>query len=516
MLVAARRGNRFHAPENTRLALLSAWTAGAQSLWVDARLTGDERMVAAADATTDRVTGRPGEVALMRLRDLRALDVSTGFPDSGGYRYRAEGRPVRFEPLEELLDELPLEAPLIVNAADAAGRTAQLAAAVAGALAERGRLTGAVMVAADPDLRSRLRAAGAAVYADGKGLTPDEQRALLVDADGLVTTQADVVGAEGELTALGLAIAETEAGAILRPTQPVPSRADLAVAAVHPLVHALLTDSMLELEPLRRSRVHVESDFAGETVNRRSFAFGYAKPHGDTRVWQDDGVHVEVERYVPPADAPSRLEQQMWTALRDWPFYSGGGFGVTRGIDGDFVAQVAYTVARVAQATTLEMAVVNVDPGAHVADSPQSPREQDPFYDPHGCPPFVGTEHDEADGFRINWNLGQEYLNNQYGPPCGDGTVLGADLRLERRGPYFSAYYRDGETPGWICTGVVRNDSMNERVFLRCAGKRWRQERPQSQGGGYYDILPNRWRFGPLSVRLVGAVATSDEEVTGA
>lgn len=523
MLIAARRGNRLHAPENTRFALLSAWTTGAQALWADVRLTGDRQLVAAADPTTDRVAGRPGEVASMALRDLRATeyDVSSGFPDGGGYRYRAPGRSVRFEPFEELLDELPPDAPLIVNAADAAGRTQELADAVAGALSERGRLEGAVTVAADAEVRQALRAAGARAYADGDGLDPEEQRALLDAADGLVTAHGDVLGSDGALSELGRAIDEAGAGTILRPPQPVCSLADIEAAARHPLVHAVLTDSTLALEGLRSSRVHVESSFAGTTVNRRSFAFGYAKPHPDTRVWQDDGVHVQVQLYPgnPSPDEGAglkrrvmRLEQQMWTALRDWPFYSGGGFGVTRGIDGDFVAEVAYTVARVAQATTLEMAVVNVDPGAHVAESPDSPREQDPFYDPHGAPPFVGAEHDEADGFRINWNLGHEYMNNQYGPPCGDGTALGGELRLERRGPYFSAYYRNPETPGWICTGVARNDSLNQRVYLRCVGKRWRQERPGEEGGGYYEIIPNRWRFGPLSVRLLRAVATSQEE----
>ena len=524
MLIAAHRGNRLQAPENTRFALLSAWTTGAHALWIDVRLSADLQLVAAADPTTERVTGRPGEIATTRLRDLRAseYDVSAGFPDGGGYRYRAAGRPVRFEPLEELLDEMPPDAPLVVNAADAAGRMAQLAEALATALAERDRLDTTIAVASDGDLRSRLRASGVPAYADGEGLGPDEQRALLHDSDGVVAAQGDVIGADGELTALGAAIAERNAGAILRPPRPVPSPADLAAAARHPLVYAVLTDSMLGLEPLRRSRVHVESDFAGRTMNRRSFAFGYAKAHENTRVWQDDGVHVDVQAFTGPTDVPGeaglegrvrRLEEQMWTALGDWPFYSGGGVAVTRGIDGDFVAEVAYSVAHVAQATTLEMAVVNADPGAHVPDSPRTPREQDPFYDPHGCPPFVGTEHDEDDGFRINWNLGHEYLNNQYGPPCGDGDALGADLRLERRGPYFSAYYRNAETPGWICTGVVRNDSLNQRVFLRCAGKRWRQERPVDEGGGYYDVIPNRWLFGPLSVRLLGALAAFEGEV---
>ena len=61
-----------------------------------------------------------------------------------------------------------------------------------------------------------------------------------------------------------------------------------------------------------------------------------------------------------------------------------------------------------------------------MADTPAPPtsfREKDSFFDPHGAPPFVGVEHDEDDGYRINWNLGSEYDNNQYGKP-DDGTWM--------------------------------------------------------------------------------------------
>src|SRR5262245_31996029 len=109
MLIAARRGNRAHAPENTLISLVSASTAGADLATVDVRLTRDGELVVAADPTTDRLTGRPGRISDLTLARLlaRDYDVSVGFPDAGGYRYRdtelSPNRAVRYEPFADLL-----------------------------------------------------------------------------------------------------------------------------------------------------------------------------------------------------------------------------------------------------------------------------------------------------------------------------------------------------------------------------------------------------------------------------
>jgi Glycerophosphoryl diester phosphodiesterase family len=527
MLIAARRGNRVHAPENTLISLVSAWTSGADLVQVEVRMTRDAELVVAADPTTIRLTGRDGRIAELSLAELLApdYDVSVGFPDSGGYRYRdtelSPNRAVRFEPFAELLDELPGPLPLLVLVADDAGREAEVAERVVEALEARTRLEDCVLFGDDPAVVRVLRRCGAPmVGVNGVGRAPGEQADALTEsgADAVLTEAHHVFADGGELTEWGRDLASRHAegsltvGAVLCPREEIPSDELLASAQRHEFVSACLTDSMLDLEHHRPSRTHVAADFAGSTVDRRRFAFGYAKPHADTRVWQENGVHIEVGPYTGPVELPvppglegrvATLEQQMWYALEDWPFYSGGGLAVTRGIDGDFVAEVSYEVERVAQATTLEMAVVNADPGPHVGHSPRTGRDQDPFYDPHGCPPFVGVEHDEDDGYRVNWNLGHLYLNNQYGIPCGDGAAHGADLRLERRGSFFAAYYRNPGTPGWVCVGVADNGSLNRRVFLRCAGKRWRQERAD---GGWQEIIPNHWRFGPIEVRIVGAM----------
>jgi hypothetical protein len=265
----------------------------------------------------------------------------------------------------------------------------------------------------------------------------------------------------------------------------------------------------------RRGVMVVDEPFAGTALDRERFALGYAKANPYCAVTVNDGVRVTIREYdggfpPPTQDAEElrlrRLEVGLMFAAKDWPYYSGGGVGLRTGIKGDFAAEVDYTVAAVGQATTLEMAVLNVDPGAHRGKPPVTFRDKDSFYDPHGAPPYVGIEHDEDDGFRINWNLGSEYDNNQYGRPVGDGkTPRAARLRLERRGPFFAAYYRnDVDARDWVCVGTVRNDSLNPVVYLRCVGKRWRQEK-EDDPNEFYPILANEFVFKNLVVtRYVG------------
>ncbi len=276
----------------------------------------------------------------------------------------------------------------------------------------------------------------------------------------------------------------------------------------HDFVWSLATDSMLDVAPFVRSGQELVSEsFAGTETNARRFSLGYAKANKYAYVTQDDGVHVDIAEYDGKLKGDSELEEGVWYALKTWPFYSGGGVGFVDGIEGDFAAEVSYEVSRVGQATTLEMAAVNVAPAAHkkpVRDDGSrfvpGGRDKSNFFDPHGAPPFAGVEHDEDDGYRINSNSGSDYDNNWYGRPVGDGTALSARLRLERRGPYFSAYYRnDNDAPDWVCVGVARNDSLNDRVFLRCAGKRWRQELDDDPHS-YHPVVPVKFTFRDFAV----------------
>jgi len=126
---------------------------------------------------------------------------------------------------------------------------------------------------------------------------------------------------------------------------------------------------------------------AGADVNTDLWHLGYAKfnPEGYCHVYPDNGVHVEIKPFVgqtkyvssgdPVQDQLHRLLERSWDAMKDWPFYSGGGVGFVPGIDGDFAVEVDVTSATAKQATTVEMAALNVDPAAHRAPWRRDPAD---------------------------------------------------------------------------------------------------------------------------------------------
>ncbi|GGW42662.1 hypothetical protein GCM10010503_18910 [Streptomyces lucensis JCM 4490] len=535
MRIAAIGGNALHAPAHTRTALTSAYVQGADILVFDVAVTADGHVVPGSDLGLPRQADSTASVGELTLTRLRALDLSATFRPRGSpdFRYRPEGHaPVRVEALDDLLDALPDEVTYVVRVSTGGKDTV---AAVTEIFTRRAATARLVVAASDPELLRHARGldldVGTALTGPapaGPGAGPDPgllDRALQDGALDLVLCGIDdLIGADGRPTGLGLRLGEAARSSDVRLGVLVLPRADrghddYALAAAQPYTWAVATESTFDTaEALRPGTRRLDETFAGTHIDTSRFALGYAKANPHCHVFQDDGIHIRITPYPgdpqppPPADPVERrlaeLEERTWYALGDWPFYSGGGLGVTHGLRGDFAAEVLVESAVAAQATMCEMAAVNADPGTHHPpyDDDGSPwfprtfRDKDAFYDPHGAPPFVGAEHDEDDGYRINWNLGTLYDTNQYGPPVGDGRVLAARLRLERRGAYFAAYTRnDVDAHDWVCVGTVRNDSMNETVHLRCSGKRWRQEDP-ADATRYMPIPANEFVFRDLRV----------------
>ncbi len=263
-----------------------------------------------------------------------------------------------------------------------------------------------------------------------------------------------------------------------------------------------------------------------EDVNADLWHLGYAKynPEHYCHVFPDNGIHIDIKAFTgdvtykpthdPIRDQLQHLLERTWESNKDWPFYSGGGVAFAPGIDGDFSAEVDVESKRAQQATTVEMAAINVDPATHrkpwIQNSkgawepnfPASFRDKHTCFDPHGAPPFCGVEHDEDDGWRINWNTGTDYDSNQYGKPWGDGKLLKGRMRLDRRGEWFAAYFRPTDKAAaldWICIGVARNESLNPRIYLRLSGKRWRQEDPENPSQ-WMPVIPNHFVFRNMTI----------------
>ncbi len=450
MKIVAHRGTRLHAPENSRAALVSAYVAGADVLEFDLQLTKDDKLVLSHDGSTLRVTGKDLKIIDSTLADLKKLDWSETFepPNSPGFKYfiDPEGGERLLAPLTfpTVLDALPEDVEILLelkhdSSPNAGARDKFVKLAIEG-LRSHGAINRTVVYSKDPEniKLARALAPGLRIAAFDFEKSPPDQLELLKTsgADGLVT-DLDSVFAGNQLTPFGeqlkalCAARNLKLGAILYPfrTPGIFSESEFEALRKEEFVWSISTDSMLAVSKfVRRAGPEFHTDFAGTAVDRENFALGYAKANGYAEVSQDNGIHVVIKDYdqpfpPPPADPVQRklreLDHYIVNVAKEWPYYSGGGVGYLPGVRGNFSAEMTYTVEKVGQATTLEMAVLNVDPGAHVGHVPRSFRDKDSFYDPHGAPPYIGVEHDEDDGFRINWNLGSEYDNNQYGRPAG-------------------------------------------------------------------------------------------------
>jgi glycerophosphoryl diester phosphodiesterase len=96
----AHRGASGHAPENTIAAFRRAVELGAQFIETDLQITRDARVVAMHDTTLDRTTNGKGQVHLLALEEIRALDAGTWFDGQPAHSFAGERVPT----LEEILE----------------------------------------------------------------------------------------------------------------------------------------------------------------------------------------------------------------------------------------------------------------------------------------------------------------------------------------------------------------------------------------------------------------------------
>lgn len=96
--IAAHRGDRADAPENTLPAFAAAFERGFAYVETDLQLTRDGQVVLMHDATVDRTTNGTGRVSQLTLEELRELDA--------GSWYGEEHRGTRVPTLAEFLDLL--------------------------------------------------------------------------------------------------------------------------------------------------------------------------------------------------------------------------------------------------------------------------------------------------------------------------------------------------------------------------------------------------------------------------
>ena len=213
--------------------------------------------------------------------------------------------------------------------------------------------------------------------------------------------------------------------------------------------------------------LHWADAFAGQNLDQR-WTGGHYNKSREGRIWVDDGLHIAF-------DAGNQ--------------YASAGVVTRAPIEGDFDARVRFEVANPAQGTTFELAAISVDPPRRSALSQDEADEfsRSRVYDVHGVPPYVSSEFDEGDGWRIGWNRSSAQSRpgaegtliadnhfNRYGIDSGPKPAGAAQgwLRLLREGTAFRSFRLDDQAR-WQSTGDVPAMNLPHGIFLRLAAKHW-------------------------------------------
>lgn len=217
------------------------------------------------------------------------------------------------------------------------------------------------------------------------------------------------------------------------------------------------------------------------------------------RIWEDDFCGPDLDpRWVGGYfNRSNEVDMSVRDGLRfsfvEGIEYASAGVVTRETLVGDFEAEVHFSVSNPAQGCTFELAAIQVTPPATGTLRPGALDDAYRVFNVHGAPPYVSSEFDENDGWRIGWNLGDrqggrnaqgdwvaDNTDNRYGRSTGGPVVGGAQgwLRLSRSGgDLWLASGRVLETDPWNPAGKKLTERLSGPVYLRLVAKHWVKRR---------------------------------------
>ncbi|WP_326532745.1 hypothetical protein [Pseudorhodoferax sp.] len=195
------------------------------------------------------------------------------------------------------------------------------------------------------------------------------------------------------------------------------------------------------------------------------------------------------------AELRLRVEQGLRFAFDAGREYASAGVVLRDPLQGSFRAELHFEVQGPAPGTTFELAAIQVAPPATTGLPPDQFEPAHRVFNVHGAPPYVSSEFDEDDGWRIGWNAGDrqggwhaqddwhaDNQDNRYGRNVGGPFTGPASgwLSLERLA---DGSWRSGgrltDAAEWLPTGQRDHTIAQGPVHLRIVAKHWVKTREQ-------------------------------------
>ncbi|MDO8336161.1 MAG: hypothetical protein Q7T74_05285 [Candidatus Saccharibacteria bacterium] len=173
--------------------------------------------------------------------------------------------------------------------------------------------------------------------------------------------------------------------------------------------------------------------------------------------------------------------------------YASAGVVSKKAIDGDFEAELKFIVKNPVHGSTFELAAIQVAPPLKTTIPSLIITDAHRVYNVHGSPPYISSEFDECDGWRIGWNYGNkqggwdangewlsdnsdnEYGESKLGPVTGETSGW---LKLSRKnGTEWRVSCRKFDTDDWIEVDSQITELLSGPIYLRLVAKHWVKHR---------------------------------------
>lgn len=465
--ILANGGNSFHLPSHTIEACLSAYTSGADGLYLTVQLSSDNNLIMYEHDDLCKQTDGNGSIGQFEKKQLQTFDAGLFFSKGKDMPWKKNERPRRLislGALDELVTKLEDNVIFFIKPglnSDSIEKRLRIMEAVKTLFASRSIILPVIVI---DDLNFYNEFAKKTEYADHKILCDFK----IPENSDLNRISFILVSDEKEFIGYNILIKNTGIRLVLKDNE--------SFNQEHSEI--ILTDSVTNhVNNTKMLRTYFEEKWEGKEINTNHWVGGISSGHHSMRPM------IEIAEYNEETFCASvNVDNGLHVNVVEGVTYASAGVVSKFSVGERFEMEVDIIFDNPQVANMMVFSVINQE----VWDSYYhhmgiqhniDVHFQNHAFDSHGAAPFVSMEREEQDGFRImkyTSNAGvYEWYGNYYSRDVGNGKSTKGKLKLERRGRFFSGYYMDENNDQWVGVGTLENNSMNKRIHLRLAAKHY-------------------------------------------